>query len=248
MASNKLKQEVQNALAAQNGAAQPPEPEYSIPPTIDPEHAIQALVKQVEDVERRAAGKLPFFEEAAAVGESAVASIDLRRFLLGRLCNALTRSYGSADVLKFAKRCGIADVTARQYGGLVTFYGWDTLVTYVGHSCIRYDHLRTAKAAGSTEKAVAFLEMAAAQQWTVDELALHVYGKPALTAGEDGDVPGEREAKLMDLRDSPVVELDHVEGTVKFFVGEFSTHLQHIGRVHLIVKIPESMLESTNSD
>jgi hypothetical protein len=210
---------------------------------IDKEKTLKALYGELEVIEDMVAEGIDPMPQLASTGEDAAYGEEGRRWLHGAIYNIAARGkvdgfdpepatieqarYGESRGKEFAKSIKKKYGTVNQYGNIVNFYGLETVLSYMGDPAVGYSHLRAARAAGTRERALKFLEMVAGGgedggNLSVEALELLIYGEP--DPASDEDQPSSLDStKVFEGDYVPVMVSDPDSGLLTLNVGKEAT-------------------------
>lgn len=168
----------------------------------------------LEFIENAAKDGEDIFAEAVALGQDAVDASDRNRITIGALAGLVERRYNEQSVRKFADEIGAGEKAVRQYQRVVDVLGRATCVEILDDGILKYSHMRAAIRTGSRDAALALLQTAAREGWTVRETEVK--------AGKGTNAW----LTLVDLERAELRSVDYRRGEVTLFVGDATDRLQ----------------------
>lgn len=171
-------------------------------------------IEWYQSLEEAAQAGEEIHEQAVAIGQDAVDAADRNRITIGALAGLVERRYNEQSVRKFADEIGAGEKAVRQYQRVVDVLGIATCVEIMDAGILKYSHMRAAIRLKSRDAAVALLETAAREGWSVRETEVKA-GK-----GTNAWV------QLVDLERSELRAVNYRSGEITLYVGDAVERLQ----------------------
>lgn len=171
-------------------------------------------IEWYQSLEEAAQAGEEIHEQAVAIGQDAVDAADRNRITIGALAGLVERRYNEQSVRKFADEIGAGEKAVRQYQRVVDVLGIATCVEIMDTGILKYSHMRAAIRLKSRDAAVALLETAAREGWSVRETEVKA-GK-----GTNAWV------QLVDLERSELRAVNYRSGEITLYVGDAVERLQ----------------------
>lgn len=134
----------------------------------------------LEMIEKKAAAKQPFFEEAVTVCLDAAEKMDEARWMIGDMALLITseKHYGADAVGQFAKRINVAVDSVQDYRMMAAYYEKSARADILGQMAVlSYSHFKVArrlKDLGGLPASIAFLTECADNSWTIEAARLEM--------------------------------------------------------------------------
>jgi hypothetical protein len=147
---------------------------------------------------------------------------DSAQWELGDLAVLVETHYGQNEIDNFARETGISKSSAHEYKSMCAFYQTIRRADFLESTPnVFYSHFRVAKKLKSVELAWEFLELVAAETWTVDQAEFHMYEDEPFASVMREDEPDDSDDEPEPtpiLSDAPVIvcEIDRKANEVTF--------------------------------